>query len=39
MDNDYDDYDEPDLDFQFECDSAFESIGWGDDDSYGGEDY
>lgn len=31
--------DEPDLDFMFECDSAFESIGWGDDDAYGGGDW
>lgn len=46
MDDDYtDDFgpideswdDEPDLDFMFETDSAFESIGWGDDDAYGGD--
>jgi len=49
-DVDYSDYDEPerfevdddfepDLDFMFECDSAFESIGWGDDDAYGGGEW
>lgn len=36
-----DDYfDEPDLDFGFEFDSAMESVGWGTDEDYGyyGED-
>ena len=36
LEMDYEDlYEEPDLDFMFETDSALASIGWGNDEDYG----